>query len=68
MVDDEPMAVVRWEFFSKAFPGVMVRGSHEMRTVSEAKKLAATLNEMFGEATHHVETLNQSYDERHPPF
>lgn len=66
--DDEPMAVLKWEFFSKAFPGLLVKGSHEMRTVSEAKKLAERLNADFGEGTHFVEVLNQTHDEREPLF
>lgn len=60
----EPMAKVCYDFPSKAWPGVQIRGSIEIRESSRAKAIADAMNAEWGEGTHWVETLNYTYAER----
>lgn len=64
----EPMARVCYDFPSKAWPGVQVKGSIEIREASRATAIAATMNAEYGEGTHWVETLNYTYAERLAQF
>lgn len=61
--NDEPMAVIRWKLRYESFPDIEITGSHEMRTLSEARELCAEMNSQYGGGTHWVEPLNHSYDE-----
>jgi hypothetical protein len=60
----EPMAIVRWKLRYPSFPDVEIVGSHEMRTISEARDLAEEMNSQYGAGTHWIEPLNHTYEER----
>lgn len=59
---DEPMALIKYDFTTWA--GRIGPGEIEVDTVSDANGMCAKLNEIWGEGTHHVETLNHTLAER----
>lgn len=65
MEDDEPMAIIRWEFPSEAWPDLKISGSAEIRALSCARQIAEKLNAEYGEGSHWVEPLNHTWAEKH---
>jgi len=64
-VSEEAAANVHWDFPSQAWPGIQIKGQSFVRKLSEAQKIVQTMNAEYGEGTHWVEPLNQSYEELH---
>ena len=61
---DEPMAKICYDFPSSRDPSVRIKGAIEVREASRAAAVVATLNAEYGDGTHWVETLNETYAER----
>ena len=59
---DEPMAVLRWDFMGEA--GHRIHGEREMRTRSQAQAVCDIMNKIYGDGTHWVTVLNETWAER----
>lgn len=59
---EEPMAILHWDFHSP-YNKVQIKGSHTMRSLSDAQKLRDHMIADFGDGSHWVETLNHTWDE-----
>lgn len=59
---NEPMALIKYNF--ETWAGRIGPGEIEVETVSDAIGMCAKLNEIWGEGTHCVETLNHTLAER----
>lgn len=59
----DPLAWVCYEFMTPAL-GVMTKGKIEVRRASDATRIVALLNDIYGEGSHWVETANVTYEER----
>lgn len=57
---DEPMASINWDFWRGE---TRIKGSTMCRTLREAQGVVKFMNAEHGEATHWVETQNESWTE-----
>lgn len=62
-MNDEPMAILHWDFEHAAWPGTRIKGSNEFREREIALQVAEKLNAEFGARSHWVEVLNHTYPE-----
>lgn len=59
--DDQPMAIIRWEFMSPN--GAFIHGCHVVRNTEHAIKIRDRMNREHGDGSHWVETLNVTWNE-----